>query len=106
MTAIICTFSSGLDDLTRKQQADYIEVLRVLKREGRFSAFEASDNMTIARTITRLIHKGLTTVKDGVKTEHGLLIETDKSTGYPWTGVKLTAAGEALLAAQGKEATE
>jgi hypothetical protein len=102
---IICSFSTGLDDLTRKQQADHITVLRVLKQAGRFSAFEASANDTIARTITRLIHKGLTTVKDGVRTNHGKLIETDHSCGYPWTMVKLTPAGEALLAASIHEGT-
>ena len=41
---IVCTFSSGLDDLTRKQQGDVATVLRVLKSAGRFSAFEASAN--------------------------------------------------------------
>lgn len=100
MTSFIaCSFSVGLDDLTRKQQADHIAVLRVLKSAGRFSAFEASANDVIARTITRLIHKGLTTVEDGVRVNHGKLIETDHSCGYPWTMVKLTPAGEALLAA-------
>lgn len=99
MTSFIaCSFSAGLDDLTRKQQADHIAVLRVLKRAGRFSAFEASANDVIARTITRLIHKGLTTVKDGVRTNHGKLIEVDDA-GYPWTNVKLTPAGELVLAA-------
>ncbi|MDQ0035468.1 hypothetical protein J2W30_003236 [Variovorax boronicumulans] len=95
---IACSFSAGLDDLTRKQQADPIAVLRVLKAAGRFSSFEASANDVIARTITRMIHKGLTTIKDGVRTNHGKLIEVDDAP-YPWTNVKLTAAGEALLAA-------
>lgn len=100
MTSFIaCSFSAGLDDLTRKQQADPVAVLRVLKQAGRFSAFEASANDVIARTMTRMIHKGLTTIKDGVRTNHGKLIETDHSCGYPWTTVKLTPAGEALLAA-------
>ncbi|MFS2047534.1 hypothetical protein ACEN9J_02995 [Variovorax sp. Varisp41] len=94
---IACSFSAGLDGLTRKQQADHIAVLRVLKRTGRFSAFEASENMVIARTMTRLIHKGLTTIKDGVRTNHGKLIETDHSCGYPWVHVTLTPAAEALL---------
>lgn len=99
MTSFIaCSFSAGLEDLTRKQQADHIAVLRVLKKAGRFSSFEASSNDVIARTITRLIHKGLTTIKDGVRTNHGKLIEVDDAP-YPWTNVKLTPAGEAVLAA-------
>lgn len=110
MTSVIaCSFSGGLDDLTRKQQADPVAVLQVLKQSGRFSVFEASCNEVIARTMDRLIHKGLAIVKDGVRIEYGKLIETDKSCGYPWTNVKLTPAGDALLAdaaairGQGKE---
>lgn len=80
-------FTAGLDDLTRKQQASTEAVLRVLKRTGRFSVFEATENQTIANTMTRLCR--------------GPLIETDNSCGYPWTKVQLTAAGEALIA--GKE---
>jgi hypothetical protein len=80
-------FTAGLDDLTRKQQASTEAVLRVLKRTGRFSVFEATENQTIANTMTRLCHSAL--------------IETDHSCGYPWTNVKLTASGEALIA--GKE---
>ena len=90
-------FSAGLDDLTRKQQADHIEVLRVLARTGRFSCFEASENATISRTMTRLIHKGCTTLDaDGKKTAHGLLL---KRTGgeYPWTTCELTEAGKRLI---------
>lgn len=104
MRVVACSFSAGLDELTRKQQADHIAVLRVLKRAGRFSVFEATSNDTIARTIDRLIHKGLTTVEpDGTRTSYGKLIETDHSCGYPWTKVKLTPAGESLLAATTRE---
>lgn len=96
---IVDRFSAGLDDLTRKQQADHIAVLRVLKRTGRFSAFEASENDTIARMMTRLLTKSLTTVEpDGTKHKHGVMLEWEDC-GYPWTKVKLTPAAEALLAA-------
>lgn len=100
MTTIhIDMFSAGLDDLTRKHQADHIEVLRVLARTGRFSLFEASENDTIARTMTRLIHKGCTTVDaDGKKTAHGLLLKTTGG-GYPWTTCELTEAGKRLIGA-------
>ena len=64
-------FSAGLDDLTRKQQADDEAVIAVLRKTKRFSCFEASDNPTIASTMTRLCRTRLT---------------TDKS-GYPWTGI-------------------
>jgi hypothetical protein len=90
MTIYIDRFSAGLDDLTRKQQADPVAVLRVLKATGRFSVFEATDNDIIARTMTRLVHKGYQ--------GYGRLIEIDNSCGYPWTKVKLTEAGERLLA--------
>jgi hypothetical protein len=94
----ICRFSAGLDDLTRKQQADHIAVLRVLKRTGRFSIFEATDNPVIARMMTRLTSKSLITVaSDGVKTVRGLMVNTDNSCGYPWTKVTLTPAAEQLL---------
>ena len=95
--AIVCTFTSGLSDMTRKQQRDHVAVLRALKSLGRFSVFDASANTVIATTITRLMTKGLTIRKaDGTETVYGQLLE---STGgeYPWTTVKLTPAGEQLL---------
>lgn len=76
-------FSAGLDDLTRKQQADMQIVLRTLERTKRFSAFEASDNDTIARTVTDIFRLGY--VKD-------------TGGGYPWTNVELTDAGRAFIA--------
>ena len=79
----ICGFSSGLDDMPRKDQRDIAKVLRVLERRGRFSVFEATANQTIATTMTKL--------------SRGDLIETDNSCGYPWTTVKLTDAGKRYL---------
>jgi hypothetical protein len=79
----ICSFSSGLDDMPRKDQRDIAKVLRVLEQCGRFSVFEATDNQTIATTMTKLCHSNL--------------IETDNSCGYPWTKVKLTEAGRSYL---------
>jgi hypothetical protein len=96
---IACSFSSGLDDLPRKQQSDVAAVLRVLKEARRFSVFEATANQTIATMMTRLCNKGLTLVSpDGTRTIYGKLIETDNSCGYPWTKVKLTTDGERFLA--------
>ena len=79
----ICDFSSGLDDMPRKDQRDLAKVLRVLEQCGRFSVFEATDNQTIATTMTKLCRS--------------YLIETDNSCGYPWTMVKLTDAGRQYL---------
>lgn len=81
----LCSFSSGLDDMPRKKQRDTVAVLRVLKKCGRFSVFEATANQVIANMMDRLCH--------------GPYIVTDHSCGYPWTKVTLTAAGEALLSA-------
>ena len=88
----------SLLDLTREQQADPVAVLRVLKAEGGFSAFDASNNAVISKTITNMIHKGLSLVRDGVRTDYGKLIEVDNSCGYPISRVRITAAGERLLA--------
>ena len=97
MSAVyICSFTAGLDELTRKQQRDAVAVLRVLKASGRFSIFEATENQTIAVMLDRLLHKGYSVVRDGVRTDYGRLIE--KTGGqYPWTNVKLTAGGIRLL---------
>ena len=72
-------FSAGLDDLSRKDQGREDAVLRVLKRTGRFSAFESSENETIARTVDRLFANKLIESIGGE---------------YPWTLVRLTEAGE------------
>lgn len=97
-TAIhIDCFSSGIDELTCKQQGDHVAVLRALQRAGRFSVFEATDNAIISRTMTRLFNKGLVLKDpDGRKTTIGVLV---KRTGgdYPWTTCELTDAGKRLL---------
>lgn len=92
MSAVyIDRFSAGLDDLTRKQQADAVAVLRVLARTKRYSAFEATDNDVIARTMTRLHHKGYM--------HYGRLIQKRGDGGaYPWTNIELTEGGLKLLA--------
>ena len=98
MTMFICSFSAGLDDMKRKEQADVVAVLRVLQQAGRFSIFEATANQTIARTITRLCNKACSIVRNGVRTDYGKLIDTDNSCGFPWTKVSLTDGGIRLLA--------
>lgn len=95
MNMIVCSFSNGLDDMKRKDQGDPVKVLQVLVKAGRFSAFDATANMTIARTITNLYHKALTYRG---KSYGGPLLRLDHSMGYPWSKVVLTDAGKALLA--------
>lgn len=93
----ICSFSSSIDELTCKQQGNYIAVLRVLQRTGRFSNFEATDNAVISSTMSRLFNKGLLLkAADGTITNVGVLV---KRTGgdFPWTTCELTDAGKRLL---------
>lgn len=81
---IVCSFSTGIDEMPRKDQRDHLKVLRVLARNKRFSVFEATSNQAIARTIAYLINKsGL------VKTVGG---------DYPWTNIEITDAGADALA--------
>lgn len=65
-------FTAGLDDLTRRQQGSEDDVLDVLRITRRFSAFEATANQTIAKTMTRLQQSERITTED---------------VGYPWTKV-------------------
>lgn len=85
-TAIhLCSFSSGIDDMKRKDQRDLDKVLDVLERQPRkrFSVFEVTDNMVIARTMQRVVDDGY--------------IKTDISCGYPWTAYTVTEKGKARL---------
>lgn len=80
-------FSAGLDDLTRKQQACAVTVASTLARLGKFSVFEATENQTIARTMTRIAESGW--------------FKFDHSCGYPWTTVELTDLGRDVLTKAG-----
>ena len=80
--AHICTFTTGLDELTRKQHADARAVLRVLAEHKRFSVFEATANPTIAATMDRLGEQGY------IKSAGGT---------FPWCEVEITEAGQAFL---------
>jgi len=89
MSAILCSFSTGLDDMKRKDQRDHLKVLRVMAAAGRFSVFEATANPTIARTVTYLYHRS--------RADGGPLLKHDDSMGYPRTKVVLTEAGKAEI---------
>ena len=82
MNIHICSFSAGLDEMKRKDQADPVKVLRVLAKCGRYSVFEATDNQTIAEMMTRLLSKGFIEATGGQ---------------YPWTEIALTDGGKRLL---------
>jgi len=70
----VCSFSVGIDEVP-KRAVDYeSQVVSILKEKKRFSAFEASDHPKIAKLMTRLCAEGGR-------------VETDNSTGYPWTRV-------------------
>lgn len=94
---IVCSFSSGLDDLKRKDQRDVVKVLRILAQCGRYSAFEATANMDIARMMDKICNKGCTIAgPDGTKRYYGRLINVLGSE-YPWTEIELTEGGNRLL---------
>lgn len=90
-------FTEGLDELPRRKQSNPVEVLRLLHKAGRFSVFEATANETIARMMDRLMNKGCSIVKDGVRTDYGKLLENTGG-AFPWTTVRLTEGGLRLLA--------
>ena len=93
----LCAFSSGLDDLTRKQQRDHASVLRVLAEEKGFTVFAATENQDIAETMDRLLTNSYSTVApDGTKKDYGPLLNISGGL-YPWTEVELTAGGQRLL---------
>jgi hypothetical protein len=77
----LCSFSVGLDELPPKRR-NRVEVLRILKTKGRFSEFEV--NRWVGATLTAIFREGL--------------VEAIGDAGYPWTNVRLTEAGEALIA--------
>ncbi|MBC7620609.1 MAG: hypothetical protein H7293_16765 [Candidatus Saccharibacteria bacterium] len=96
-TVIVCSFSSGIEDMKRKDQRDVVKVLRVLAAAGRYSVFEATANQTIASMMDKICHKGCTLVAaNGIKRNYGpLIVRTGGA--YPWTEIELTAGGKRLL---------
>ena len=70
----VCRLSAGLDDLSHKEQGNRDVVLDVLRRTRRYSVFEATENSTIAATMTAICKSGEITTED---------------IGYPW--IRVTA---------------
>jgi hypothetical protein len=54
MKAIICSFSGSLADIPASKRKDDEYVLDALRKNGRFSTFEASEYQSLARTLSRL----------------------------------------------------
>lgn len=80
----ICSFShtTDLSDLRARDRTPE-NVMKILRRNGKFSVFEATCNPKIAGIMTALC-------KDRVKTDH-------ESMGFPWT-VVVKIDGELLEA--------
>ena len=78
----VCSFST-LDDLPKKSYGDRQAVLRAICEVGRFSVFEATSTLKLAKTLDFLGQNKLY-----------------KTTGgeYPWVEVKITRAGKKFLA--------
>jgi hypothetical protein len=79
---IVDRFTSGLDDLSGKQQGNEGAVLQVLDQCKRFSVFEATATDRIARTMDYVFKAGLV---------------RDTGGSFPWTKVELTEEGRAKL---------
>lgn len=78
----LCSFST-LDDLPKKSYGDRQAVLRAICAAGRFSAFEATSAMKLAKTLDFLGQNKLYRTTGGA---------------YPWVEVKITRAGKKFLA--------
>lgn len=79
----IDSFSVGLDDLPVRKQRNTRVVLQAVVSAGRYSVFEATANDVIATTMDRIVAHGL--------------VDTDISSGFPWTKVAITPAGKRYL---------
>jgi hypothetical protein len=75
----LCRLST-LDDLPANQRSDPLAVLRLLAATGRFSCFEVDRRLAVSL---------------GHIKSHGW--SSFEPMGYPWTRVKLTTTGEAVL---------
>jgi hypothetical protein len=75
-------FSSGLDDMKRKDQRDERKVMLALSKMTRFSIFEVTSNDTIAKMMDDIVARGL--------------IETTGGQ-FPWTTFRITEAGQRVI---------
>jgi hypothetical protein len=87
---------STLDDLRGRNRSDPLKILAVLEKAGRFSCFEVDNRMAGAMTWLCNSSGWIECQNDEVvKDKDGY--GTSTRSLYPWTLVKLTAAGKAAL---------
>ena len=63
---IFCSFSSALSDIPAKKRKDDEFVLETLRNNPRFSCFEASEHLQLAKTLDRLKVSGRIVYLDSV----------------------------------------
>lgn len=80
---LIDYFGGNLGDIKYKEAGDLRKVLDCLKSSPRFSIFDATANMRIAKTMSAAVKLGY--------------IEIDNSEGYPWSNALITDKGSEFL---------
>ena len=83
-TMIVDSFCGGIGAMKARDQGDEMKVLAVLATEPMFSAFDATERGSIARSLDWLHNQRL-------------IEYPEPQPGYPWCRVALTEAGRAAL---------
>ena len=78
-SAIVCSLTSGLEDIPRNKRGNYLHVLTCLSTLDRVSIFELTYSQTLAKVCDNIRSFGW--------------VEFDNSIQFPWVGVKMTNAG-------------
>lgn len=78
----ICCFGSSLDTMNKKDRKSLVAVLRHLREEPRFSAFEVDQRL--ARTL------------DALK-KHKFIRYPEPQPDYPWAEAEVTVTGKKYL---------
>ena len=87
--AFVDSFSGAVAELTRKQQADPVAVLRALQRSPLVSTWDLWESDRLSDVIRRL-------KKDG------LIEDQSMAVGYPWHKFVVTPKGAERLAAMAR----
>lgn len=85
----LCSFSGSLAELPKKYRSNLKAVLTLLKKDGRFSIWDATEHPSLARSLTRL-------------KEIGLIEYAQPQPEFPWQQATVTKAGEDYLSGVGK----
>lgn len=83
----LCVFTTGIDEMPRKDQSSISKVLGVLAKSTRFSVFEVTANPDIAKTMEDIEEAGYIKRKGG---------------GYPWCKYEMTQKGKDFLERENK----